>query len=168
VRIEVTPDKERLSFPLKIRIPGWATGTPVPSDLYAQTEPGSLKDVSVAVNGQSVPITLDRGYLTLGREWRAGDTVTLALAMPVRRIRCHQTATANHGRLAVERGPLVYCAEAADNGGRVLNLTLAPDAAFREGTVDVLGHRLVALTADARAVSATCAGGARRARPPPP
>ena len=164
VRIEVTPDKERLSFPLKIRIPGWATGTPVPSDLYAQTEPGSLKDVSVAVNGQSVPITLDRGYLTLGREWRAGDTVTLALAMPVRRIRCHQTATANHGRLAVERGPLVYCAEAADNGGRVLNLTLAPDAAFREGTVDVLGHRLVALTADARAVSADLRG-RRTSRP---
>ena len=164
VRIEVTPDKERLSFPLKIRIPGWATGTPVPSDLYAQTEPGSLTDVSVAVNGQSVPITLDRGYLTLGREWRAGDTVTLALAMPVRRIRCHQTATANHGRLAVERGPLVYCAEAADNGGRVLNLTLAPDAAFREGTVDVLGHRLVALTADARAVSADLRG-RRSSRP---
>ena len=89
VRIEVKPDKERLTFPLKIRIPGWAIGTPVPSDLYVQTEPGSLKDISVAVNGQSVPITLDRGYLTLGREWRTGDTVTLTFPMPVRRIRCH-------------------------------------------------------------------------------
>ena len=164
VRIEVTPDKERLSFPLKIRIPGWATGTPVPSDLYAQTEPGSLKNVSVSINGQPAPLALDRGYLTLERAWRAGDTVSLAFAMPVRRIRCHPAAADNRGRLAVERGPLVYCAEAADNGGRVLNLTLAPDAAFREGTVDVLGHRLVALTADARAVSADLRG-RRTSRP---
>lgn len=164
VRIEVKPDKERLTFPLKIRIPGWAIGTPVPSDLYVQTEPGSLKDISVAVNGQSVPITLDRGYLTLGREWRTGDTVTLTFPMPVRRIRCHQAATANRGRLAVERGPLVYCAEAADNDGRVLNLALAPDTAFREGTVEVLGHRLVSLTADARAVSADLRG-KRSSRP---
>jgi len=164
VRIDVAPDKERLSFPLKIRIPGWATGTPVPSDLYAQTAPGSLRNVSVAVNGQPVPLALDRGYLTLERTWRAGDTVTLALAMPVRRIRCHPAAADNRGRLAVERGPLVYCAEAADNGGRVLNLTLAPDAAFREGTVDVLGHRLIALTTDARAVSADLRG-RRTSRP---
>ena len=164
VRIDVTPDKERLSFPLKIRIPGWATGTPVPSDLYAQTEPGSLKNVSVSINGQPAPLALDRGYLTLERAWRAGDTVSLAFAMPVRRIRCHPAAADNRGRLAVERGPLVYCAEAADNGGRVLNLTLAPDAAFREGTVDVLGHRLVALTADARAVSADLRG-RRTSRP---
>ncbi len=164
VRIEVKPDKERLTFPLKIRIPGWAIGTPVPSDLYVQTEPGSLKDISVAVNGQSVPITLDRGYLTLGREWRAGDTVTLTFPMPVRRIRCHQAAAANRGRLAVERGPLVYCAEAADNNGRVLNLAIAPDAAFREDTVEVLGHRLVALKADARAVSADLRG-QRSSRP---
>lgn len=164
VRIDVSPDKERLTFPLKIRIPGWATGTPVPSDLYAQTEPGTLRDVSVAVNGQPVPLALDRGYLTLERAWRAGDTVTLAFAMPVRRMRCHPAAADNRGRLAVERGPLVYCAEAADNGGRVLNLALAPDAAFREGSVDVLGHRLLALTAEARAVSADLRG-RRTSRP---
>ncbi len=164
VRIEVAPASDPLTFPLKVRIPGWAIGAPVPSDLYTQTAPGSLKDVTVAVNGQPVPLSLDRGYLTLERAWRAGDTVTLAFAMPARRIRCHPAADDNRGRLAVERGPLVYCAEAADNGGRVLNLTLAPDAAFRESTVDVLGHRLVSLTGEAHTVGIDLCG-RRKARP---
>lgn len=155
VRIEVAPANGPLPFPLKIRIPGWATGAPVPSDLYAQTAPASPKEVAVAVNGQPVPLSTDRGYLTLERAWRSGDAVTLTLAMPARRIRCHPAAAENRGRLAVERGPLLYCAEAADNGGRALPLALPPDAAFTEAPLALLpGHTVTALRTSGLAVTA--------------
>ena len=158
VRIEVAPAKDGLAFPLKIRVPGWAIGAPVPSDLYTQTLPGSLKDVDIAVNGRSVPLALDRGYVTIDRSWRAGDAVTLAFAMPVRRIQANPAVKDDSGRLAVERGPLVYCAESADNAGHALNLVVSADAAFTQGSVNVLGHELVSLKVPAQSVTADLRG----------
>jgi len=164
VRIEVSPAKDGLAFPLKVRVPGWAIGKPVPSDLYAQASPGSLKDVAVAVNGQPVPLALDKGYVTVERAWRAGDAVTLAFAMPVRRILANPAVKDDVGRLAVERGPLMYCAESADNDGHALNLAIPADATFTESTADVLGHALVSLKAPAQAIAADLRG-KRSARP---
>ncbi|MEI7901226.1 MAG: glycoside hydrolase family 127 protein [bacterium] len=158
VRIEVTPAKDGTAFPLKIRVPGWAIGKPVPSDLYTQANPGSLKDVSVTLNGQPVALTLDRGYVTLDRAWRVGDAVAIAFAMPVRRIQANPAVKDDIGRLAVERGPLVYCAESADNAGHALNLAIPADAAFAENSVSILGHAMVALKAPAQSVSADLRG----------
>ena len=158
VRLAVAPAQDGAAFALKLRIPGWAVGRPVPSDLYTQAEPGSLKDVAVAVNGQPVPLVLDKGYVTVERAWRAGDAVTLAFAMPVRRIQAHPAVKDDAGRLAVERGPLVYCAESADNDGHALNLALPAASAFAETSVDILGHRMVALAAQGLSVTADLRG----------
>ena len=160
VRIEVAPARDGLVFPLKVRVPGWAIGRPVPSDLYTQTVPGSLKDVAIAVNGTPVPLALDKGYVTIDRAWRAGDTVTLAFAMPVRRIQAHPGVKDDIGRLAVERGPLVYCAESADNDGHALNLVLPEATAFAETSVEILGHKMVALKAQAQSATVDLPGGA--------
>jgi len=78
--------------------------------------------------------------------------------MPVRRIRCHPAAQDNLGRLAVERGPLVYCAESADNPSGAISLTIPPEAAFAEGTIEILGHRMVSLRSPALSVSADLRG----------
>lgn len=158
VRLTVAPAKDNAVFALKLRIPGWAIGTPVPSDLYTQTVPGTLKDVAVSVNGQPVSLTLDKGYLTLDRAWRKGDTVTLTLAMPVRRIQANPAVKDDIGRLAVERGPLVFCAEAIDNAGHALNLAVPANATFTESTVSFLGHTFVALKAPAQSVTADLLG----------
>jgi hypothetical protein len=158
VRLEVAPAQDNTAFTLKLRIPGWAVGKPVPSDLYTQVSPGSLKDVAVAVNGTPVPLALDKGYVTIDRTWRRGDAVTIAFAMPVRRIQAHPAVKDDIGRLAVERGPLVYCAESADNEGRALNLMLPAASAFAETRVEILGHRMVALQAQAVAVTADLRG----------
>ena len=126
---------------LKIRIPGWAKGAPVPSDLYVQTEPASAQETSVAVNGRVVNgVPGADGYLTVCRKWKAGDVVELNLPMPVKRIRAHANVAQDRGRLAVERGPVVFCAEGADNGGRAFDATLPADATFAEETV-CLGDR---------------------------
>jgi len=164
VRIAVAPAQADTPFSLKLRIPGWAIGKPVPSDLYTQTCAGSLTDASIAVNGTTVPLKLDQGYVTIDRAWREGDVVTLAFAMPVRRIQAHSEVKDDTGRLAVERGPLVYCAEAADNGGEALSLMLPSDATFKESTVEILGHTFVSLQATAQSIIANLRG-TRTAQP---
>ena len=118
-------------FTLKVRIPGWAMGRPVPSDLYAQTTPSKVSEVRLTFNGLSSAARPDAdGYVVIDGAMEAGDELTLDLPMPVKRIRAHEKVAADRGRLAVERGPVVYCAEGVDNGGSVLEAVLPADATF--------------------------------------
>ena len=126
VKLTVDPPAES-AFTLRLRIPGWARGEPVPSDLYRHLDASGAAP-SLQVNGAPADLELDRGFAVVRRHWRPGDVVELDLPMPVRRVVSHEGVAGNRGRVAVERGPLVYCAEGADNGGTALELTL-PDAA---------------------------------------
>lgn len=126
VRLQVDP-AQKSEFALRIRIPGWAKNQPVPSDLYRFAETESAGFV-LTVNGESVTPTLEKGYAVLQRLWRAGDVVELSLPMAVRRVLCHEAVEANRGRVALMRGPLVYCVEGVDNGGSVSHIGLADDA----------------------------------------
>ena len=126
VKLTVDPPAES-AFTLRLRIPGWARGEPVPSDLYRHLDASGAVP-SLRVNGAPADLELDRGFAVVRRHWRPGDVVELDLPMPVRRVVSHADLADNRGRVAVERGPLVYCAEGADNGGTALELTL-PDAA---------------------------------------
>ena len=137
------------NFTLNVRVPGWCVGRPVPSDLYTQTTPGSLADFSVKVNGRPFAFTPDKGYCAIAREWRKGDVVEVAMNMPVRRIKAHDAVKQDRGRLAVERGPILYCAEGVDNGGKVLDKVLAADAAFALAECSILGNVYPALKAPA-------------------
>ena len=102
-------------FALKIRIPEWATGRPVPSDLYRYSD-DVLPTVSCTVNGNQVAVTTTAdGYLTIDRVWKKGDDVSIHFDMPVRTVKASPRVADDRGRVAVERGPLVYCAEGADN-----------------------------------------------------
>jgi DUF1680 family protein len=123
VRLGVTPSK-RARFTIKIRIPGWARDEVVPSDLYSFADEPP-QQVSLKVNGTAVPVITDNGYVNLKRSWRKGDSIELDLPMPVRRITANQNVKADHDRVALQRGPLVYCAEWPDNPqGKVRNLLL--------------------------------------------
>jgi len=126
VGLTVDPSEES-TFAIRLRVPGWARGEPVPSDLYRYLDAAG-EAPSLRVNGAPTSVELDQGFAVVRRRWRPGDTVELDLPMPVRRVVSHQAVTDNRGRVAVERGPLVYCAEGTDNGGKALALTL-PDAA---------------------------------------
>ncbi|MFC2158303.1 beta-L-arabinofuranosidase domain-containing protein [Acidobacteriota bacterium] len=128
IRITVNPETHT-NFTLKIRIPGWARSQPIPGDLYTYMNP-SEKEPQLQVNGEPVDLQLDKGYATLDRKWKAGDTVALRLPMGIRRVQAHPEVSADKGRVAVERGPLVYCAEWPDNGGRVHNLILEDSSAL--------------------------------------
>jgi DUF1680 family protein len=113
-------------FALKVRIPGWARNEPVPTDLYRFMDKVTTT-AGIKVNGRAVDMTLDKGYVTINRTWRAGDVVELSLPMEVRRILANEQVEADRDRVALQRGPVVYAAEWPDNpDGKVRNIVL-PD-----------------------------------------
>ena len=142
IRIEVKPEKAA-ELTLAVRVPGWALNRPVPSDLYAYAEAAGAAPV-LKLNGEPVELRIDKGYALVGRTWRAGDVVELSLPMPVRRVAANEAVEEDRGRVAVERGPLVYCAEWPDNLGRVSNLVLPDGSALvAEARPDLLGGVVV-------------------------
>lgn len=142
VRIIVVPAKET-SFTLKVRVPGWAQGRPVPSDLYTYLNPEKIQ-ISFKLNGRKISPRLDKGYAVFNRQWRMGDTLEIDFPMTVRRVLSHPAVKTNAGRVALERGPIVYCAEWPDNGGTVSNLVLEDQTPLTaEWRADLLGGLMV-------------------------
>ena len=123
------------TFTLRVRIPGWVQGRPVPTDLYGYDD-ATPADWSVRVAGTVVKGALEHGYLAVTRERRAGDVVEINLPMPVRAVHSHPQAAALRGLVAFERGPVVYCVEGVD--GKALRADLASRASDY-----VHGHVLV-------------------------
>lgn len=114
-----------IAFALHIRVPGWAQGRPVPSDLYHYLD-DRPSAVSIELNGQAVKWEMRQGFAVIARTWADGDVVSLELAMPVRRVVAHPQVQADGGLVALERGPIVYCFEEVDHGTSVFSLVL-PD-----------------------------------------
>jgi DUF1680 family protein len=123
VRLEISPPRP-VKFAVRIRIPAWAASGTTPGGLYAFRPASGRAAVRLRVNGRAVPLREDKGYAVIAREWRAGDRMELDLPMPVLRVHADSRVAADRGRVALQRGPLVYCLEGAGNGGHVLDLTL--------------------------------------------
>lgn len=122
--VTLTVDKNAAgTFAMKIRIPGWVRNQVVPSDLYTYSD-GKRPGYSVKVNGEVVTSALEQGYFTIERKWKKGDRVELQLDMEVRTVKANGKVEADRGRMAVERGPIVYCAEWPDNSFNVLSLLM--------------------------------------------
>jgi len=125
VTMTVTPASAG-TFALNVRIPGWARNQPVPTDLYRFMDK-TAGEATITVNGRAVPMTLDKGYVTIARAWRAGDVVDVSLPMDVRRVVANSQVEADRDRVALQRGPVVYAAEWPDNpDGKVRNIVM-PD-----------------------------------------
>lgn len=99
---------------LMLRLPGWASGRPVPSDLYSYVE-ADTTDIVMNVNGQPVSYEMSQGYMAITRQWSEGDNISFTLPMPVRRTVAHASVADDKGKVALERGPIVYCLEGVDN-----------------------------------------------------
>ncbi len=117
----------RSSFEVAVRIPGWARGEPLPGGLYRYADRHD-EPAGVKVNGVGVPADPVQGFVRIRRAWTRGDRIEVTLPMPVRRVLALDAVAEDAGKVALVRGPLVYCAEGVDNGGRALDLGL-PDAA---------------------------------------
>lgn len=113
------------TFSMKIRIPGWLK-QPVCSDLYTYSDDKLPTFRFTVTNGKSTIMSdsstegyalTDDGYLTITRKWKAGDVIALHFDMEPRTVHANNHVEADRGCVAVERGPLVYCAEWPDNQG---------------------------------------------------
>ena len=124
VTLTVTPEKSG-EFTLALRIPGWAHNEAVPSDLYRFASAGD-ETVALSVNGKPAGLNIKDGFAVLRRDWMTGDTVELTLPMHIQRVLAHDAVEADRGRVALQRGPIVYCAEWPDNDGEISTLVL-PD-----------------------------------------
>ena len=150
--ITVTVDKGSGDMAMKIRIPGWVRNEVVPGDLYSYID-GEAPTYSVAVNGEAVSGELDNGYVTINRKWRKGDKVDIAFDMPVRTVKANDKVAADRGCVAVERGPIVYCAEWPDNEADIHTVLLNQRPQFKLGEhVSELGG-INKISTDAQALS---------------
>jgi len=134
IDITIEPKQEK-EFTVFVRIPGWARNEVVPSDLYHFIDKNSEKP-SLTVNGKAVYVEPEKGLCKISRKWKAGDKIALELPMPVRRIISNENIVTNEGKVALQRGPIVYCLEGKDNDGKVTNLVIPDNAklstAFRK------------------------------------
>ena len=132
VKIKVDNNKAG-KFGMKIRIPGWVKGQPVPSSLYSYTD-ASRPSYKITVNGRSVPASLtEDGYYTIERNWKKNDVVNVHFDLDVRTVRADNKVEADRGMVSVERGPLVYCAEWRDNAFDIMSVLLNREPKFSEG-----------------------------------
>lgn len=128
--IEIDINKTSLSsFALNIRIPGWVRNEVVPTDLYSYSD-GKSPSFEVKVNGQSVSSTLQNGYFVIDRKWKKGDKVEVHFDMEPRVVVANRQVREDRGKIAIERGPLVYCAEWVDNDYNILNTSLPINSQF--------------------------------------
>ena len=138
--VQITIDKNSAkTFSLKLRIPGWVRGEVAPGELYKYADGKSL-GYKVLVNGEEVSSELDKGYFTITRSWKKGDKVSLHLDMEPRVVTAREEVLADRGKIAVERGPIVYCAEAADNSFPVRSVLMSPVPAMTVSHGDILGY----------------------------
>ncbi len=125
----VTPEAPT-NFAMRIRIPGWARAEAIPSDLYAfQTK--SAAKISLKLNGKALAYKIENGYAVINRQWKKGDNIELNLPMDVKKVIANNALVDDKGKTALQRGPIMYCAEWKDNGGTVSNLAIPANATFK-------------------------------------
>jgi len=123
------------TYDLHLRIPGWSTGA------------------SLTTSFAKVEMATHQGYTSLNRTWKTGDSVTLDIPMPVRRLAAHPAVKEDRGRLATARGPLIYCLENVDNTMPVDQIAIRPDAVFKAQMDKNLFGGIVTLTTTGQAQS---------------
>lgn len=137
--------KEKAS--IAFRIPGWLGNTAVPGGLYAFTAPSSVRPLML-INGTPVEYTVTDGYAVIEREWKEGDRIEYLLPMEVRKLLSRNELKQNNERMALQRGPLVYCVEGADNNGKAWNILAPVDAAFDTEKFAVLDEQVVSIVGE--------------------
>ncbi len=123
VELSVFPETGK-KFSLKIRIPGWALNEAIPGNLYRFYDQND-KSYSISLNGETIEAEFENGYAEIKRKWEKGDRINIDLPMPVRKVIADERIKEDAGKMAIQRGPVIYCAEWPDNNtGNVRNLVI--------------------------------------------
>jgi len=117
-------------FNMLVRIPGWSRSKAIPSDLYSFKNKLS-SNIIIKVNGQVVNYRIEKGYAVIGREWKKGDNIQLNLPMDVKEVIANKALSVDSNKVAIQRGPIMYCGEWKDNNGEVSNISIPAHTAFK-------------------------------------
>lgn len=148
ISIAVSPEKE-CDFNLKVRIPGWVKNEVTPGELYTYTD-DKQPNYSISLNGEQVEGRLENGYFTLVNKWKKGDHVEIHFDMMPRTVKAQHAVKADQGRVAIERGPIVYCAEWVDNDYTVANAVMCQNPEFKIQHKDDLLYGVTTLQTEAQ------------------
>jgi len=146
------------AFNLLLRIPGWARGEAIPGGLYKFEQSEAPGAITIRVNGIPVNAEIKNGYAVISRTWKKNDSVELVLPMSVHKVMAIDSVKDDIGKLAMQRGPLVYCAEWVDNDSRTGNLILPENAAFTTRYEPGMLNGVVTLQTDGQRVAVDPAG----------
>ncbi len=149
VLIEVYPEKPE-EYTFNIRIPGWALKDAVPGDLYHFLDT-SKKKIKILVNGTAVSYEMRHGYAVISKTWRKGDNISFILDMPIEKVAANSKVDADRNRIALQRGPIVYCAEGVDNPNKnVFDIVLDNDARLNAEYRSDMLNGVVEITGEAK------------------
>jgi DUF1680 family protein len=151
VNLEVSP-KAKQDFTLKIRVPGWVKNEVVPGNLYSYTDKKTL-GYTVKVNGKVVTSIVEKGYFSINRAWKKGDKVEIHFDMEARTVKANPAVEADRGKIAVERGPIVYCAEWPDNDFNIFSIIMNKKPVFNVETKPNLLYGINTIQTDAQSLS---------------
>jgi uncharacterized protein len=149
IDITVNPATDK-DFTIMVRIPGWARNEPISGGLYTYYEKCD-STASLTVNGENVALNVDKGYVAIKRSWQQNDLISIDLPMEPRKLIADSNVTDDLKRLAIQRGPIVFCTEGIDNNSAVLTLnydgdmklTTVFDSSLLEGTQVVKTHAML-------------------------
>ncbi len=148
IAVKVDP-VSRQKFTIFIRVPGWAQGKASPGDLYVFSN-FHWSNIVFKVNGKAEATKMENGYVSIEREWLKGDVVEFELPMQVLKIKATDSLKNDVGRVAIQRGPIVYCVEGADNQGQVWNIIVPANTVFNPYHYKVINENVMALQAEVR------------------
>lgn len=134
-------------FKVYVRVPGWSKAQPVPGDTYFANFSVIQSLLPVKVNGKDISYEMADGYIVIDREWKKGDVVEWEFNMTPHLVTSRKEIKQNEGRVAIERGPLVYCVEGADNNGKAWNILVPENTEFAPAKQSVQDEPIVALQA---------------------
>lgn len=147
ITIAVNPEKES-KFTLKLRVPGWARNEVLPGDLYSYQRDISGQ-VIVQLKNDELKSAIQNGYLTITRKWKKGDILDISIPMSVRKVTANEKVAEDRDKVAIEYGPLVYCAEEIDNNEKILEVTVPDDAEFHTLKIDEIPDNALAIRGNA-------------------
>ena len=156
INLHIDPVKKSF-FGLYLRIPGWVQGKTYTNGLYEYAN-FKADNYSLKVNGKEVVTKVESGYLVIEREWKIGDQVTYNLPMQVNRLISSSDLKFDNNRVAIQRGPIVYCVEGADNDNKAWNFILPSTVDFEISDQTILDEPIKALSAIVPVLSVSADG----------
>ena len=153
VRLNIDPAKIS-KFKVYIRLPGWYKDMVTPGGLYSSEGDDGMPDIfNLTLNGKIINNTYENGYAVVENDWKKGDILQINFPMDVKMIKSRQELKQNNNRIALQRGPIVYCIEGADNNGKAWNIIVPENTRFKIIDYMILDESVKALMADVPVVT---------------